>query len=74
MLETYLLKLIERFSNQSLKHRTGQIATAGSQKLPQRYGDSLRFHLQHHSNYRWLALGVAGWMRYVSGVDEKGRR
>ena len=73
VLETYALELIERFSNQSLKHRTGQIATDGSQKLPQRFGDSLRFHLQHHSNYRWLALGVAGWMRYVSGVDEKGQ-
>lgn len=70
---TYANKLMERFSNQNLRHRTWQIAMDGSQKIPQRLGGSLRHHLQHHSGFRWIALGIAGWIRYVSGVDEKGQ-
>jgi fructuronate reductase len=71
-LEAYALKLIERFSNQSLKHKTWQIALDGSQKIPQRFGASIRYHLQHDTDYRWLALAIAGWMRYVYAKDEQG--
>ncbi|MGF1723050.1 fructuronate reductase [Vibrio kyushuensis] len=73
-LEGYAKLLIERFSNPSLKHQTWQIAMDGSQKIPQRMGGSLRFHLKHESNFKWLALGIAGWMRYVSAVDEQGNK
>lgn len=45
----------------------------GSQKLPQRMLDSVRWHLAHHSDFSLLALGIAGWMRYVSGVDDQGQ-
>ncbi|MFQ3383548.1 mannitol dehydrogenase family protein [Escherichia coli] len=45
---------------------------AYSQKLPQRMLDSVRWHLAHDSKFDLLALGVAGWMRYVGGVDEQG--
>lgn len=65
--------LIERYTNPALRHRTWQIAMDGSQKLPQRMLDSVRWHRAHHSDYTLLALGVAGWMRYVGGVDEKGQ-
>lgn len=68
----YAELLIARFSNPSLKHRTWQIAMDGSQKLPQRLLDPIRLHLAQGDHYRHLALGVAGWMRYVSGIDEKG--
>ncbi|MDW3116322.1 fructuronate reductase, partial [Vibrio sp. 1727] len=44
-LEGYAKLLIERFTNPSLKHKTWQIAMDGSQKIPQRMGGSLRFHL-----------------------------
>ena len=67
-----LILLIERFSNPALKHQTWQIATDGSQKIPQRMGGSLRFHLENGSDYKWLTMGIAGWMRYVGGVDEQG--
>lgn len=69
-LHRYADKLIERFSNPSLKHKTWQIAMDGTQKLPQRLLDSIRWHIKHHSDYSLLALGVAGWMRYVSGFDD----
>jgi fructuronate reductase len=68
----YAELLIARFTNPSLKHRTWQIAMDGSQKLPQRLLDPIRLHLAKGEDYRHLALGVAGWIRYVSGVDEKG--
>lgn len=66
----YADRLIERYSNPSLKHRTWQIAMDGTQKLPQRMLDSIRWHLAHGSAFPCLALGVAGWMRYVGGVDD----
>lgn len=71
-LNAYATLLTERFSNPSLRHRTWQIAMDGSQKLPQRMLDPVRMHLQNGSDWRHLALGVAGWMSYVSGIDERG--
>ena len=64
--------LIARYSNPALRHRTWQIAMDGSQKLPQRMLDSVRWHLVYQKPFPLLALGVAGWMRYVGGVDEQG--
>ncbi|OCQ54254.1 Polyol:NADP oxidoreductase [Photorhabdus australis subsp. thailandensis] len=72
-LSRYAHLLIERFSNPSLKHQTWQIAMDGSQKLPQRMFDSMAYHLANGSDYRRLALGIAGWMRYVSSKDEQGK-
>ncbi len=71
-IEAYKQQLCERFSNKALKHRTWQIAMDGSQKLPQRLLETLREQLQGNGHIDILCLGVAAWIRYVSGVDEKG--
>lgn len=71
-LQEYAEQLIARFSNPSLHHRTWQITMDGSQKLPQRLLDSVRHHLNAGTDYRHLALGIAGWMRYVLARDEQG--
>lgn len=71
-LQAYADSLITRFTNPALKHRTWQIAMDGSQKLPQRMLEGIRVHLERESEWPLLALGVAGWMRYVSGTDENG--
>jgi fructuronate reductase len=71
-LQAYATMLIERFTNPSLKHRTWQIAMDGSQKIPQRLGGSLKYHLENGSDFSWIATGIAGWMRYVAAVDEQG--
>ena len=71
-LERYADLLIDRYSNPALRHRTWQIAMDGSQKLPQRMLDSVRWHRVHQKPFPLLALGIAGWMRYVGGVDERG--
>ncbi|WP_446027696.1 mannitol dehydrogenase family protein [Lelliottia amnigena] len=71
-LTAYADSLIDRFANPALQHRTWQIAMDGSQKLPQRMLEGVRVHLQRESAWPLLALGIAGWMRYVSGVDDAG--
>jgi fructuronate reductase len=72
-LEAYADSLITRYENRAIKHRTYQIATDGTQKLPQRLLDSARWHLRNGTSCDFVLLGVAGWMRYVSGVDEQGQ-
>lgn len=71
-LTAYADSLIDRFANPALQHRTWQIAMDGSQKLPQRMLDGIRVHLERKSAWPLLALGVAGWIRYVSDTDERG--
>lgn len=71
-IEAYKQQLRNRFSNKALKHRTWQIAMDGSQKLPQRLLESLRVQLKSNGHIDIICLGVAAWIRYVSGVDEKG--
>src|SRR5476649_1468307 len=71
-LSAYAQSLLARYRNTGLKHRTWQIAMDGTLKLPQRMLDSIRVHLAQGTGYPLLALGVAGWMRYVGGVDDNG--
>ncbi len=72
-LPAYRAALVRRFGNPALPHRTQQIAMDGSQKLPQRLLDTARENLVAGRPVRLTALAVAGWMRYVAGVDEAGR-
>ncbi|MCX8616988.1 fructuronate reductase [Gilliamella sp. B2923] len=71
-LQAYADSLLDRYRNTGLKHRTWQIAMDGTLKLPQRMLDSIRYHLAHNTAFDCLALGVAAWMRYVSGIDDAG--
>ena len=70
-IETYKAALLRRFRNPGLRHRTWQIAMDGSQKLPQRLLGTIRDRLASGQSIDGLALGVAAWMRYVTGIDEK---
>ncbi len=71
-LPAYADALLERYRNPSIRHRTWQIAMDGSQKLPQRILGTIRDARATGRNTPGLILAVAGWMRYISGVDEKG--
>jgi fructuronate reductase len=71
-LHAYAQALLARFRNPAIRHRTWQIAMDGSQKLPQRLLGSVRDALAKDLPIDTLCLGVAGWMRYVMGVDEAG--
>lgn len=72
VLADYADALLARFRNPAIRHRTWQIAMDGSQKLPQRLLGTIRDRLKAGGGIDHLALGVAAWMRYVTGADEKG--
>lgn len=72
-INAYQQELRERYANPGLKHRTWQIAMDGSQKVPQRWLATLRDLLAQNQDTRVMALALAAWMRYVSGVDESGQ-
>lgn len=71
-LNAYCEILVERFSNPTLCHRTGQIAMDGSLKIPQRLLDPVRDRIAAAQPYAHLALAIAAWLRYITGLDEKG--
>jgi fructuronate reductase len=68
----YKASLLARYRNNALRHRTWQIAMDGSQKLPQRILGPIRDRLAKGLPIERHALVVAGWMRYVTGIDERG--
>jgi len=68
----YRAELMARFSNSALMHRTRQIAMDGSQKLPQRLLAGAAERLAAGQGIAALALGVAAWMKWQSGVTEGG--
>ena len=71
-LSDYCSKLLERYQNSAIEHKTWQIAMDGSQKLPQRILETVSDLLKHQKNFQGLALAIAGWMKYVTGIDLKG--
>lgn len=73
-IDIYRRRLLARFHNPALGHRTAQIAMDGSQKLPQRLLGTVQARLAAGAPIPRLALAVAGWLHYLGGVDERGRR
>ena len=71
-LAAYRALLLQRFADPGLAHRTWQIAMDGSQKLPPRLLAPISERMAKNQPFECLALAVAGWMRYVTGVDEAG--
>jgi fructuronate reductase len=71
-LHAYAAALLQRFENPAIRHRTWQIAMDGSQKLPQRLLATIGLRLDRGMPVERLCLAVAGWAKYVGGVDEKG--
>jgi fructuronate reductase len=69
----YRAQLRARFANGALMHRTHQIAMDGSQKLPQRWLQTIiaTRHAGRHVPAA-LTLALAGWMRWQAGVDDAG--
>ncbi len=71
-LEAYCNSLIERFSNPTLWHKTSQIAMDGSLKIPLRLLNTVRDRIANGKPYPRVATAIAGWLRYITGWDEKG--
>jgi len=73
-LDEYRMRLLQRFANPALQHKSAQIAMDGSQKLPQRLLGTVRDRLRAGLPIERLALAVAAWIHYQRGVDETGAR
>ena len=72
-LNDYCSNLLERYQNPAIEHRTWQIAMDGSQKLPQRILETVSYLIKHQRNFQGLALAIAAWIKYVTGIDLKGK-
>lgn len=63
----YAGALIERFSNPALNHRLIQIAMDGSQKIPQRWLETLAFHQERGATCPAILTALAAWIVHVRG-------
>lgn len=70
--QQYTAALEERFRNPALRHRTIQISSDGSQKLPPRLLEAALEHIRQGRTPKFIALAVAAWMRFVVGENEHG--
>ncbi len=66
-LSAYADALIERFKNPALNHRLIQIAMDGSQKIPQRWMETLAFHQKQCRRCPAIVAAIAAWIRHVRG-------
>lgn len=68
----YAAALKMRFINPSIAHETYQIATDGTQKLPQRIFQPAIEAIENKQNVRPFAFATAMWMRYCLQRDDDG--
>ena len=70
--QAYANRLLTRFNNRSLAHRTSQIATDASQKIRQRIVCPLVELLAHKTPAPALTFVVAAWIQSCAGRNELG--
>lgn len=66
----YVEELLERFANPALGHRTAQVGSDGSLKIPVRWAGAIEENLRAGRVPPVLALGVAAYIRVVTGGAE----
>jgi fructuronate reductase len=64
-LAAYRAQVLRRFANPALAHATLQIAMDGSQKLPQRWLNTVRDRLAAGAPVEHLALALAAWVLHL---------
>ena len=67
-LEAYAADLLARFENPALRHRLIQIAMDGSQKIPQRWLETLRHHQAERRACPAMLRALAAWIIHVRGA------
>ena len=68
----YADTVLRRFDNPAILHKTTQVGSDGSQKLPVRLLGTIRERLARREPVARLAHVVAAWIRYLEGVDDRG--
>jgi fructuronate reductase len=66
-LDAYRHDLLARFSNPALGHRLAQIAMDGSQKIPQRWLETLAANRAAGRRSPVILAAIAAWLRHVRG-------
>lgn len=64
-----------RLPNRSLPDSPQRIATDTSQKIPIRYGHTIKAYIEAGKNLSslvYIPLAIAGWLRYLVGIDDSG--
>jgi fructuronate reductase/mannitol 2-dehydrogenase len=69
----YKQTLVERFANPTIADTLARLATDGSDRMPKFVLPSLSEALAQGRAHRLLTLVVAGFCRYLRGVDEQGQ-
>jgi mannitol 2-dehydrogenase len=72
-LARYQDTLIERFGNPQICDRLTRLCRRGSAKVPAYLLPSIREARRAGRPHELLTLAVAGWLRYLRGVDGEGR-
>ncbi|MCJ2185879.1 mannitol dehydrogenase family protein [Novosphingobium beihaiensis] len=70
-LDAYASSLLERFANPALNHRLEQIAMDGSQKIPQRWLETLAARGAAGAGCPAILTALAAWLRHVRGDGHK---
>jgi fructuronate reductase len=68
-LDAYATALLARFDNKALHHRLSQIAMDGSQKIPQRWLETLAWHRQKSLACPAIEAGLAAWFQHLKGAN-----
>lgn len=68
-LVAYAAELIARFRNPALNHRLAQIAMDGSQKLPQRWLETLAIRQRAEQQCPAILLAIAAWIGHLRGQN-----
>lgn len=66
-LDAYADALLARFANPALNHRLGQIAMDGSQKIPQRWLETLAVHQKAGRVCPAILEAIGAWLVHVRG-------
>ena len=66
-LNAYAADLLARFANPALNHRLIQIAMDGSQKIPQRWLQTLAVHAAAGQRCPAILAALGAWLRHVRG-------
>ncbi|NLK45131.1 MAG: mannitol dehydrogenase family protein [Treponema sp.] len=67
----------ERLVNPNIPDTPQRIATDTSQKMPVRFGETIKAYIEKNKDLNTLIgipLVIAGWFRYLLGVDSKGQK
>lgn len=69
--------LEERLPNPFMPDTPQRIATDTSQKIPIRYGETIKSYTAREdldvTGLKYIPLAIAGWLRYLLGVDDNGQ-